>query len=154
MQISDLITLGGAAVTIVAMAVSIIQAKNALRDSRAATTAVSKFRLAANADRLKSAQQYIRNLPLIPAEQRGVQAAQQVSLIRQEFDSTLGALPMKGPGSDVRRLLTDAQANLDAYEASLTTPLVNRAAWQSLQSSVQDAVSILTTVSSEPGVSA
>lgn len=138
---SDWITVGSMIVTIIATVITIVLtmlAKSASVDARAAAASV---RLAANADRLRSAQEHIRSLPL-----RGVKPDRLIANIRQEFDIALGALPKDGPGSKARKLVAQAQANLNQYETSLlTTP--DKGKWEILQINIQDAISDLTAVS-------
>lgn len=153
MQLPEMISLGGTAVTLIAMFVSIRQAKNALRDSRTAASAVSKVRLAVNAERLKIAQQHIRSLPSFESERRGADIVPLVRQIHQEFDGALGALSMEGTGGEARQLVIKAQASLNEYEASLTGT-VSRPALLRLRSYVQDAISKLTTFVSDTGASA
>ena len=144
MTISDWITLGATVVTIGATIFTVVQAKDARKASADAEAAVAKVRLAANADRLRSAQEHIRSLPSLQEALRGSKPERLIASIRQEFDITLGVLPKTGSGAQARELLVIAQSSLNKYEASLPTE-IDRDAWQTLQSSVQDAISDLTT---------
>lgn len=143
MTISDGITVLGIVVTVVATLITIWQAASARDSSRKARTAMDQVRLAAIADRLRSAQEHIRALPTAASSVRGAKTPPGVARIRQEFDNTLGALATTGPGSRARKLVVDAQNSLNQY--ALALPTVDQAAWQSLQSAVQDAISELTT---------
>jgi len=142
---SDWITSGSMIVTIIATIITIILTIKATRASADAKAAVAKVRLAANADRLRSAQEHIRSLPL-----RGAKPDQLIANIRQEFDITLGALPKKGPGSEARILLAAAQTSLNIYASALPTG-GDQEAWQNLQIQVQDAISDLIDVATLPG---
>ena len=62
----------------------------------------------------------------------------------------LGALPKIGAGGEARTLVAEAQESLNQYEASLSSN-VDQSAWQSLQKTVQDAISELTTAAFENG---
>jgi hypothetical protein len=148
--VGTVVTIGATVVTIVATIATIDQAKKARRASTNANTAVAKVRLAANADRLRSAQEHIRSLPSTQAALRGTNTARLIAGIRQEFDNTLSALPKDGPGSTARKLLETAQASLNKYEHALATE-VDREAWQVLQTQVQDAISDLTAAAALPG---
>jgi len=147
---SDWVTVVGMAVTISATIYTIVQAATAKRASNDANAAVAKVRLAANADRLRSAQEHIRSLPSTKDALRGAKPERLISSIRQEFDITLGVLPKEGPGSKARELLVIAQTSLNQYELALPTE-VDREAWQSVQTQVQDAISELTAVATLPG---
>lgn len=151
LTLSDLITLLGVLVTLVSMAVSIHQARSALKSSQAATTAMSTVQIIAVAERLKSAQEHIRDLAVEKVSLRGFKLGSRFDLIRREFDQALGALPKVGKGGEARLLLTDAQKELNNYQTSLAaTP--DSESWQKLQSLVQDAISDLTSENSKVGV--
>jgi hypothetical protein len=99
---------------------------------------------------LRSAQEHIRSLPSTQNALRGAKPDRLIASIRQEFDITLGVLPKEGPGSRARELVAIAQTSLNQYELALSTEL-DREAWQTLQTQVQDAISDLTAVATLPG---
>ncbi|MGO8092796.1 hypothetical protein [Rhizobium leguminosarum] len=150
MSFSDFITIVGVIVTVISMAISIRQARSAFKSSQDAKNAMAAVQLAAVAERLKSAQEHIRDVAPDRFSQRGVKFADRLALIRREFDIALSALPKTGGGSDARMQLTDAQSELNIYQKSL--PLMADAiAWQKLQVLVQDAISDLTSATSKVG---
>ena len=150
MTASDWITVVGAAVTIGGMMVSIHQAKNAFRSSQIAKNAMSAVQLAAVAERLKSAQEHIRDVAPYKVSQRGFKIGTRLDLIRREFDSALSSLPKTGMGGDARKQLADAQNELNKYQGSLnSTP--NAIIWQKMQTLVQDTISELTSQTTDIG---
>lgn len=148
MTSSDWITIAGAAVTIVGMLVSIRQARTALVASGVAKRAAAAVQLAAVSERLKSAQEHIRDIAPGKVVQRGYKAGTRFDLIRREFDTALSALPRTGNGGEARLILTAAQNHLDDYQKSLTG-IVDVQSWQRLQGLVQDAISDLTARTSD-----
>lgn len=144
MTVSDAITIAGIIVTVCATVITVWQASEARKSSLSAQHALDKVRLAAIADRLRSAQEHIRALPTQARNLRGAKIPAGVARIRQEFDNVLGTLPKSGAGGEARTLVSAAQTSLDQYEASLPGN-VDLRAWQSLQRTVQDAISDLTT---------
>ena len=150
MQFTDWLSIISIIVTVGATAVTIGQAASAAKSSKAAQAAMATIRSAEIAARLRSAQEHIRTLPSVQDAARGGKFKPKLDRIRQEFDNVLGALPKEGEGSRARVLVASAQANLNTYEVSLSTTL-DRAAWQSLQTAVQDAISELTTAAVQTG---
>lgn len=143
-------------VTLAGMAVSIGQAKSALKSSQVAKNAVAAVQLAAIAERLKAAQEHIRDVAPDKVSQRGFKIGNRLDLIRREFDSALSALPKIGMGSQARTQLTSAQAELNRYQTSLSLkpslmPTADSETWQKLQVFVQDAVSEITSTTSSLG---
>jgi hypothetical protein len=143
MTFSDWITIGGAVVTLVGMAVSIVQARSALKSSKVAKNAMTAVQLVAVAERLKSAQEHIRDLATDKVSQRGFKIGNRFDLIRREFDSALSALPKTGRGSEARTQLASAQNQLNNYQKSLQSN-PDPMSWQELQIFVQDTISDLT----------
>lgn len=150
MTSSDWITVAGTVVTLVGMTVSIRQARSAFRSSQIAKNAMAAVQLAAVAERLKSAQEHIRDVAPDKVSQRGFKIGNRLDLIRREFDSALSALPRSGMGSEARMQLTNAQAELNEYQKSLTLS-PDPPTWQKLQMSVQDTISDLTAATSNIG---
>lgn len=142
MTVSDWITLVGVGVTILSMGVSINQAMSARNSSRSAKRVMDAVQLAANAERLKSAQEHIRDVAPEKVALRGFKIGNRFDLIRREFDYSLSSLPKKGIGGEAREQLVQAQTELNSYEASLkSNPDVET--WQKLQALLQDAISDL-----------
>jgi hypothetical protein len=150
MTSSDWITVVGAAVTLVSMFVSIRQARSAFRSSQIAKKAMAAVQLAAVAERLKSAQEHIRDVAPDKVSQRGFKIGNRLDLIRREFDSALSALPKVGTGSEARMQLTNAQTELNNYQKSLTVAPDSKT-WQNLQMFVQDSISDLTATTIKVG---
>jgi len=82
MTVSDGITLVSMGVTVVATAITVWQADSARKSSRDAQNALDKVRLAAIADRLRSAQEHIRALPTLSRNLRGAKIPAGVARIR------------------------------------------------------------------------
>jgi hypothetical protein len=141
---SDLITIIAAAVTIVCTGISIYQARSAFLSSKAARKALNAVKLAALSERLKSAQEHIRDVAPERTQQRGFKIGSRIDLIRREFDYALNALPMEGNTSNARVKIKDAQVELNRYQKSISSG-PDAEIWQSLQVHVQDAVSELST---------
>jgi hypothetical protein len=150
MTFSDWITLIGTVVTIVGMLVAIGQARSALRSSKVAKSAMTAVQLAAVAERLKSAQEHIRDVAPDKVSQRGFKVGNRIDLIRRAFDGALSVLPRAGMGSEARTQLTKAQSDLNNYQASLSE-IPDPEMWQKLQVSVQDSVSDLTSTATKLG---
>ena len=150
MSFSDRITLIGTVVTLISMGVSIWQARSAFRSSQIAKRAMKAVKLAAVAERLKSAQEHIRDVAPDKVTQRGFKVGNRFDIIRREFDSALNALPKTGVGSEARKLLTNAQTELNSYQNS-TLSSKDSTTWQRLQVFVQDAISDLTSTTSSIG---
>lgn len=141
---SDIITIAGAIITILGMAVTIWQAKKARDYSQSAKLARDSAHLSSVADRLKSAQDFIRDISPDKMK-RGYKVEERIDSIRKEFDATLSSLPKGGSASGARELLGSAQAALNSYESSLTGT-ASATAWQKLQTEVQDTISELRTL--------
>lgn len=157
MTTSDFITLGGAAITLISMYITIRQAQsartysnNAKKSSQDAKAAMTAVQLAAVAERLKSAQEHIRDVAPQRILIRGVKIDERFDLIRREFDLALSALPKAGTGSEARKILTNAQAKLNIYRVSLPSQ-PDQDTWQSLQIFVQDTISDLTSTTTSIG---
>jgi hypothetical protein len=148
MSSSDWITIAGAAVTLISMAVSIVQARSASRSSKTAKAALATVQLAAVAERLKSAQEHIREVAPERIPQRGFKLDKRIDLIRREFDNALSALPKTGAGSEPRKQLVSAQTELNEF-----CKVQSAESWQKLQILVQDTISGLTAKSLETGES-
>jgi hypothetical protein len=114
--LSDWVTALGVVVTLISMAVSIRQAASAQRSSNAAKSAMAVVQLAAVGERLKSAQEHIRDIAPEKAQARGYKVGNRFDLIRREFDNALSALPKAGHGSVAREQLTKAQTELNGYQ--------------------------------------
>jgi len=140
--LSDWITAIGVVVTLISMAVSIRQAVSARQSSHAAKSAMAVVQLAAVGERLKSAQEHIRDIAPDKAQARGFKVGNRFDLIRREFDNALSTLPKVGHGSVAREQLTKAQAELNDYQLSFS-PIPDPAKWQTLQVLVQDTISEL-----------
>lgn len=141
-SLSDWITVVGVSVTLVSMIVTILQARSAESSSRAARRAMATVQLAAVGERLKSAQEHIRDVSPEKKRVRGYKVGNRFDLIRREFDNALGALPRTGHGSVARGQLTKAQIELNAYEASFFL-FPDPTKWHELQVLVQDTISEL-----------
>lgn len=103
---------------------------------------MATVQLAAVGERLKSAQEHIRDVSPEKKRARGYKVGNRFDLIRREFDNALGALPRTGHGSVAREQLTKAQKELNAYEASFfSSPDPTK--WRELQVLVQDTISEL-----------
>lgn len=150
MILSDWITLGGMAVTLISMFITISKAKSAYDSSQAAKDAMQSVQLAAIGARLKSAQEHIRDVAPDKVSQRGFKIGNRIDLVRREFDDALSALPKKGEASAARLHLTKAQEDLNLYQSSLAIG-PDSESWQSLQINVQDSVSELATAMSALG---
>jgi hypothetical protein len=111
---------------------------------------MTAVQLAAVAERLKSAQEHIRDVAPERVSQRGFKSGNRIDLIRREFDNALSALPKTGAGSNARKQLASAQTELNSYQASISqTP--GAESWQKLQTLVQDTISDLTAKSLDVG---
>lgn len=142
MTFSDWITAIGVVVTLISMSVSIRQAVSAQKSSQAARSAMAVVQLAAVGERLKSAQEHIRDIAPDKAQARGYKVGNRFDLIRREFDNALSALPKVGHGSAAREQLTKAQTELNDYQSSFS-PTPDPTKWQALQVLVQDTISEL-----------
>lgn len=138
----DWLNVFGVAVSIISAVVSIRQARSAKASSQSARDAMAVIQLAAIGERLKTAQEHIRDVAPEKMRERGYKLGGRVTLIRREFDISLSALPKVGHGSTARLLLTKAQTALNGYEESLSSA-PDREKWIELQASVQDAISEL-----------
>lgn len=142
---SDWISVISTIVTVIGTGVTIWQARSALRSSKAAKNAMVAVQLASVVERLKAAQEHIRDVAPEKPLQRGYRVGSRFDLIRQGFDAALSALPKTGMGSAARTQLADAQTQLNGYQKTFPkTP--DHDSWQKLQVSVQDAVSELTSI--------
>lgn len=141
--LTDWITIAGAAITVTAMTVSIVQARRAAASNRDIRSAMARVELIGIAERLRAAQEYIRSLPTDLTSLRGYDSKANVDRIRREFDNALGALTAEGPERVARESLSDAQENLNRYATSLGVQ-IDVQAWQALQTQVQNAISELT----------
>jgi hypothetical protein len=150
MTFSDWITTIGVVVTLISMVVSIFQARSARKSSESAKTAMAAVQLAAVAERLKSAQEHIRDVAPDKAAQRGFKVGNRFDLIRREFDSALSALPKEGHGSQARAQLTSAQNELNTYQSTFASS-PSQGNWQQVQILVQDTISELTATTSNIG---
>ncbi|MCF6431079.1 hypothetical protein [Leisingera sp. MMG026] len=136
------ITVVGTLASIISMIVAIAQAKKAYASSQNAKAAMATVQLAAVAERLKTAQEHIRDVSPDKVSLRGYKFAPKIDSMRQEFDTALSALPKVGVGSRGRELLVAAQGHLNSYHSSLPAE-PNSSEWQNLQIFVQDAISEL-----------
>ncbi|WP_422001606.1 hypothetical protein [Roseovarius mucosus] len=150
MTVSDWLTTLGVVVTLISMAVSIRQAVSARASSHAAKNAMAVVQLAAVGERLKSAQEHIRDIAPDKAQVRGYKVGNRFDLIRREFDKALSALPKAGHGSVARQQLTKAQTELNDYQASFVLK-PDPTKWQALQVLVQDTISELGSNTAEIG---
>lgn len=129
---------------------TLYQSKRAREASRSARAAMTSVQLAAVSERLRSAQEHIRDISPQKSLARGFKWSPKIDSIRKEFDNVLSALPSAGPGKAARETLSKAQRHLNNYESSLgTTP--DTSEWQMLQSDVQDTVSELVAEASKQG---
>lgn len=144
------ITLIGTTASIGSAIFAFVQSKGAREASQSARAAMTSVQLTAVSERLKSAQEHIRDITPQKANVRGFKGSPRIDSIRKEFDNVLSALPSIGPGSDSRKILSNAQKHLNEYEHSLETE-PETSEWQELQSAVQDAVSTLIAEASEQG---
>lgn len=140
--LSDWVTVIGVVVTLFSMTVSILQAGSARKSSQAARSAMAVVQLAAVGERLKSAQEHIRDIAPDKTQVRGYKVGNRFDLIRREFDNALSALPKVGHGSIAREQLTKAQTELNDYQASFPTK-PDPTKWRELQVLVQDTISEL-----------
>ena len=151
MTMSDWITIIGAGITLIAMIVSMWQAKNALKSSRDAKKAVVAVRLAGIAERLKNAQEHVRDIAPHRLTLPGFKITNQVTLIQREFDEALGALPHSGEGSGARAKISAAQDASFKYEQSLaSTP--DTMAWEKMRKGLQDGMSEIFATTSNIGL--
>lgn len=144
------ITVIGTVASLAGMVIAIGQARSAYRSSQIASAAMTTVQLAAVAERLKSAQEHIRDMAPDKLSLRGFKSGSRVDAIRQEFDTALSALPKTGMGSTARGQLVKAQSRLNSYSSSLSTE-PNNFEWQNLQSLVQDTISDLTATAIQTG---
>ncbi|MFE0235308.1 hypothetical protein ACFW0F_15310 [Brucella anthropi] len=147
---SDWITISGAVITLISMAVSIRQAKSARKSSRDAMSAMVAVQLSAVGERLKSTQEHIRDVAPAKKHVRGYKVGNRFDLVRREFDNALSALPKTGPGSAARRILTQAQIKLNDYQESFHLQ-PDPVTWGELQVLVQDTISELASSSTRIG---
>lgn len=140
--LSDWLTSLGVVVTLISMAVSMRQAASARQSSHAAKSAMAVVQLAAVGERLKSAQEHIRDIAPDKPQARGYKVGNRFDLIRREFDNALSALPRAGHGSLAREQLKKAQTELNDYQASFSAK-PDATKWQALQVLVQDTISEL-----------
>lgn len=134
------------------MAVTIHQTRSARKSSEAAKSAMAVVQLAAVGERLKSAQEHIRDIAPRKTQARGYNLGNRIDLIRREFDNALSALPKVGHGCEARKYLTEAQAELNHYEGSFSS-VPDSTKWERLQILVQDAISELASKTTEIGES-
>lgn len=148
MTVSEWLTAIGVAATVVSMLVSIWQARSAFASSQVARSAMTSVQISVIAERLKSAQEHIRELAADKVSQRGFKVGNRFDLIRREFDTVLNTLPKSGEGGEARIQIKNAQAELNIYQQSMSlNPDIET--WQKLQTLVQDAISDLTSMSSK-----
>ena len=103
---------------------------------------IRKINLSNVVEKLKRAQDEIRNLPTTERQApRGARTRETIRNIKGHFDAVLGVLDAKGPDSDIRGVLGDAQNNLNLYENSWNDGSPDAEQAHSLQSLVQNAVS-------------
>jgi len=137
-------------VTVVCMVATIRQARSAQESSQAARSAMAAVQLVAVGERLKSAQEHIRDIAPEKKRPRGYKVGDPIDRIRREFDSALSALPKDGRGGVAREHLTKAQAELNDYESTFQAgPDPDK--WRNLQSLVQDTISDLASNASHIG---
>ncbi|AZV77701.1 hypothetical protein EBB79_07220 [Parasedimentitalea marina] len=151
MDFSSWITVIGTVASLASMAVAIRQARNAFKSSNDAKKAMATVQLAAVAERLKSAQEHIRDLAPDKVTERGFKSGSKIDSVRREFDTAMSALPTSGVGSSARVLLSNAQASLNEYYSSLHQE-PNLDEWQTSQKLVQDTISNLTSTASIQGI--
>ncbi|MGP6089462.1 hypothetical protein [Antarctobacter jejuensis] len=153
MDLLSTLSIGGSVASLVGMLVSLQQAKSARRASNEAKSVFVRVQLTSITERLKAAQEHIREIEPSKLGKRGFNPGAKVDLIRREFDTALSSLPKSGVGSASREVLFSAQAILNSYNSSISnTP--SDTDWQKLQISVQNAISELSseaTNSSERG---
>lgn len=148
MTLSEWLTAIGVIATVISMLVSVWQARSAYASSQVAKSAVTSVQLSAIAERLKSAQEHIRELAADKVSQRGFKVGNRFDLIRREFDTALNTLPKSGEGGEARIQIKNAQTELNIYQQSMSSdPDVET--WQKLQTLVQDAISDLTSMTSK-----
>lgn len=111
---------------------------------------MTSVQLAAVSERLRSAQEHIRDITPQKTSVRGFKWSPKIDSIRKEFDGVISALPAVGPGNVARQILVKAQSHLNNYEASLSAK-PDTSEWQALQGNVQDAVSELVVEASKQG---
>lgn len=147
----------GAVASIVGMLLAFWQAHKAKASRQSAEAAVKdahaivkQVQLAAILERLKNAQDHIREISPDRKAPRGFNYSLKIDAIRKEFDTALSSLPQQGSGEVARSNLKTAQFRLNQYSASLTNEPAAME-WQKLQNSVQDAISTLTTEASQLG---
>ncbi|WP_448150341.1 hypothetical protein [Labrys miyagiensis] len=119
MSISDVIAVLGSLITIVCAGISIKQARDAKNYSSALKAAKTRIGLLTVAERLRTAQDPIGQLPQTPSTLRGSKPDITITKIRTEFDRALSSLEKNGPGNSARTFLEGAQASLDIYEDSV-----------------------------------
>lgn len=144
------VTVIGTLASIISMIVAIAQAKKAYTSSQNAKAAMATVQLSAVAERLKTAQEHIRDVSPDKVTLRGYKFAPKINSIRQEFDTALSALPKTGVGSQGREILVAAQGHLNNYHSSLPED-PNSSDWQNLQILVQDAISELKSIAISTG---
>ena len=142
MTFSDAFTTIGVVVTLASTGVTIHQARKARTYSRSAEHARDAAQLNAVAERLKSAQDHIRDIAPEKLGRRGYDAGKRIDSIRREFDATLGALPRGGTAKQARNLLSLAQSHLNTYQSSVDHQ-PDKGAWEKLQVTLQDTISDL-----------
>lgn len=104
---------------------------------------IRKINLAGAIDNLKRAQDEIRKLPTNQDSTiRGIRITEVIKEIRSRFDFAMGVLAFEGPDSDIRKILTKAQNELNSYEVSFNNNALEPQRVFDLQTLMQDAVSI------------
>ncbi|HBC8591693.1 TPA: hypothetical protein ACNPVF_000775 [Escherichia coli] len=142
MTIDSIVTFVGTAVTIIATAITIWQAKKAKDYKEQIKFDIRKINLSGTSERLKRAQDDIRMLPADHATfPRGLKISDLILNIKSQFDFALSAIDAKGPDKDIRLLLTQAQNKLNSYELGWLSKNINPKDSHELQSLVQDAIS-------------
>jgi hypothetical protein len=104
--------------------------------------------MTAIADRLKSAQDHIRDVAPEKLNKRGYDHGKRIDSIRRDFDASLNALPQGGLSEDARTRLKAAQATLNIYQKSLSG-IPDQQAWERLQVETQDTIPELLSQSTE-----
>lgn len=102
-----------------------------------------KMNVLKTAEYLRRALDFIRKLPSDSSKvPRGGQTAIMLEQTKECFDHVLGLLPMDGPDQDIRTHVCTAQCALTGYEDSLNSEALSASLTATVQSPVQDAVSL------------
>nr|WP_320048926.1 hypothetical protein [uncultured Desulfuromonas sp.] len=140
----SIVTMVGAVITLLGMAITIWQASQARDYKNQIKFDIRKINLSNVAERLKRAQDEIRRLPTTAqGVLRGVKPVEIIQKIREQFDIALNTLDATGPDSDIRALIVEGQRKLNSYEISWNSGSPNAQDVHELQSKIQDVVSAM-----------